>query len=760
MKNFVLTLLLVIFSSLALAADEFVVRDIKMNGLQQISEGTVLNYLPIQVGETFEPANSNHIIRTLYDTGFFKHVALSQEGNTLVVSVVERPMLSSIKVSGNKEIDDEQVKNLLKEYKLEKGTMFDRSTLDKFIQGLRKMYFSYGHYNVEITPEITENKNNRVSVKIKVVEGESAKIKEIKIIGNEAFPSKTLLRKFYSTTPGLKSLFTKSDQYSKQKLDADLEILRSYYMDRGYVKFQIESTQVSLTPDKKTVHIVIRVNEGDQYTVSDVKFTGNLILSKEELRDIVKIKKGDVFSRKKIAMSDTEISKAVGNFGYAFADVNAHPEFDDEKNEVVVIFTVDPGQRAYVRQISFSGNIKTSDEVLRREMRQQEGALFSVSKVQSSQRHIDLLQYMQNTQASIEPVPGIDDQVDLDFKVNETSSGQFTIEGGYGTNGFIFNLKLHQDNVFGSGRTIGIESTNSEIVRNVDLSYYNPYLTTNGIGGGGKIYYTRFTPGKQNVTTYTADRYGANYGVFIPMSDDDRVRFGLEYRNLHISLPGDESVETKKFIDDHGNSFDQIILSTSWRHLGYDRSIFPTKGLTHVLSGEVSLPVTNNTLTYYKVNYRGHWYQPLGKDFIFSALGHVGFGDGFDSYDNLPFFENFFAGGIGSASPVRGYETNTLGPRDSKDKPFGGNFHLGGSLGMIVPNPFNPEMLRPTLFVDAGQVYNSHDHVSFDDIRYSVGISFDIRTPLVPIVLSMAVPINKKSGDETEAIQFFLGASF
>ena len=679
------------------AAQAFVVKDIQVKGLQGISKATVMSYMPVQVGEQFNPAQSADIIRTLYGTGFFNNVSVGQQGNTLIVNVAERPVLASIDLSGNKTIPKDKLKEVLKNLGLVQGRVFDKSILDRVKYSLETEYAALGKYNARITTTITPESRNRVAVKIHISEGRTTEVTRIRLVGNQAFSSSKLIHQLTLSTPHLWSFLTRSDQYSQEKLDSSLEALRAFYMDRGYLKFAIDSTQATLTPDRQHVYLVIHMTEGAVYKVKGYKLAGNLILPQTKLQKLIDIKTGSVFSRQAIQDATKAISKALGDLGYAFANVNVVPTIDEKSKEVFITFYIEPGSRIYVRRINFSGNTKTEDVVLRRSLHQMEGGLVSTSEIKESERLLNLTGYLSNVHVDTAPVPGVSDQVDLNYKVTEAPSAQAIAGVGYGTDGFVINAGVNQSNFLGTGNTLGVNFQNSLYSTDYSLSYNNPFYTPDGIQRGFNVYAQKTTPGNLNITTYTQDTYGGQVNYNIPISSHgDYWLLGYGYQDTILRINANAADQLLNFGRRYGHHFDQVILNTGWSRNGLDRAILPTKGLYQDLFVTVALPGGGKPLEYYKATYDARFYQPLAAGFIFNARTTLGYGAGFGSTEGLPFFANYYAGGIGYNGQVRGYETNSLGPKDTyngavgKDA-LGGNELVRGTAAVIFPNPFEAD---------------------------------------------------------------------
>jgi outer membrane protein insertion porin family len=750
-----LTLLL---NGTAQAFEPFKVLDIRVEGLQRISAGTVFNYLPIKVGQTIDSQDTVNAVKALFKSGFFNDVSLERDGPVLVVFVRERAAISSIDIAGNKDLDSEELLEGLKEIGLAEGRVFDRSLLEKVEQELRRQYFSRGKYAVKIDTTVTPLDRNRVGILINVSEGRAARIKQINLIGNHAFPDEELLDEFSLTTPNFFSAFTKSDQYSKQGLSADLEILRTYYLDRGYLKFNINSTQVSITPDKKDIYITINIAEGNQYKIREVTLNGDLVVPAEELFPLIKINPGDVFSRKQVTESVDKISSLLGNQGYAFANVNTTPEMDDEANEVSLGFFVDPGKRVYVRRINIAGNVGTRDEVLRRETRQMEGGWYSTEQVERSRTRIDRLGFFEDVNVETPTVPGTTDQLDVNYSVTETSSGSVTAGAGFSqTSGVLFNASVQQENFLGTGKRVSFTFDNSEINTVYRFAYTNPYWTVDGVSRGFGLGYRKTDADEANLSDYSTDTRNVDINFGIPINEYDTIRFSVGYQGLDLKENSSSPLQVTDFIDEHGDSFDDAVFTGSWSHDSRNRILFTDTGGLQRISLETTTP--GSGLEYYKLTYQQQRFIPLTRELTLGLKGNLGYGDGFGDYEQLPFFENFFAGGVRS---VRGFEDNTLGPRDSDGDPIGGSFLTVFNAEIIFPIPFVEEAkgVRLSAFFDIGNVFEDYDSFDAGDLRYSAGLAGLWLSPLGPISMSFGFPLNAESDDDEQNFQFTVGTFF
>jgi outer membrane protein insertion porin family len=744
------------------ALESFVVRDIRVEGLQRISAGTVFNYLPVKVGDTVTEQGAQEAIRALHKTGFFRDVRLERQGEVLIVSVVERPSIGSVRIVGTKEISEDDLKKGLKELGLAEGRVYNRSLLDRVEQDLRQQYFSRGYYAVLIKATATPVERNRVAITIDVSEGNPARIRQVKIVGDSVFDEDDLLDEFtQGPAPWWAwfSFLSSRDQYSKQKLAGDIERLRNYYQDRGYLEFAIESTQVTITPDKERLYITLNIREGKKYSIRDFKLAGTFVVPEEELKGLVTIKPGQVFSRKQVTETTKKITERLTNAGYAFANVNAIPEIDREKSQVFFTFYIDPGKRTYVRRINFSGNVSTRDYVMRREMRQLEGSWYAADKIQRSKIRLQRLGYFEDVNIATPAVPGTQDQVDMNVTVKERSTGNILFGVGYSdADGILLNASVNQNNLFGTGNELSAAIDTSKSTRNLNIRHTNPYLTQSGISQSFSLYSTKFDAANAGTAAYNSTTQGVGLVYGVPLSEDNRVFLGFDIERVKISTTTTSSQISQDFVAQYGD--DNFIYkgTLGWTKDTLDSRIFPTSGLILSLSGEAAIP--RSDLQYYKGTAAATGYLPLTEDFTFRAKAEMGYGAGYGDTTELPFYKNFYAGG---STTVRGYKSRSLGPRDSKEPfdPIGGDRRVLANMELLFPLPGatqqDAKSMRLSWFVDGGQVYGPGQTLDLGELRYSTGLAFNWLSPVGPLAFSYAFPLNEKPGDQVERFQFTLG---
>ena len=758
MKKWILFIVCLGMMSSSWAFKPFKISDIRVEGLQRISPGTVFTYLGVKKGEEFNDAKSAQAVRALFKTGFFKDVRLALEGTVVVVFVTERSSIASITIEGNKSIDDNMLKRSFRRLGFVEGRVYNRALLDKIEQELKRTFLSQGKYNVRIKVTSTPMERNRVAIKILISEGKPAKIKKINIVGNTKFTDKQLLRQFKLTAPGALTFYSKNDQYSKQKLKGDLGKLRSFYLDRGYLDFKLSSTQVSISPDKKSIYITVNIIEGEQYRVKNIKLAGRLVVPVSELQELVKIPLGSVYSLRSVTESKKRLTERLGDEGYAFARIKISPVLQRKKKLVSLTIIIDPARRVYVRRIIMVGNLRTSDLVLRREMRQLEGGWYSAKKIQRSRIRLQRLGFFTGVEVGTKPVAGVNDQVDVVFTVKEKPSGNFLASVGYSqTGGVLFNTSVRQDNFLGTGRRVGVAVTNSDITTGYSLSYTNPYYTQHGVSRGFVLKTEETDASEANLSNYKTDEneFSINYGI--PINEFDRIRFGIGYKETSIVATGTSALEVTDFIAFNGEKNETVELTASFSHDTRNKAVFANKGVLHRISAQVALP--SGDLQYFKVRYQHQRFIPISRKLTLFVKGEVAYGDGYDKTGALPFYENYFIGGVKS---VRGFDDNSLGPRDSNNNPIGGAYRVQTSLELIFPPPFatKSKAFRLSAFIDAGNVYKDIDSFDEKTLRVSGGLSVIWISPIGPIRLSFATPIKELEGDETQVVQFSLGSAF
>jgi len=747
-------LAMLLLSAAASALEPFVVKDIRVEGIQRTEAGTVFSYLPVKVGDTMTEEKASAAIRALYATGFFRDVTLEADNGVLIVTVQERPAIAQIDFTGVKEFDTEQLKNGLKQVGLAEGRSFDRALLDRAEQELKRQYVSRGRYSASVTTTVTPLERNRVALNFTVVEGDVSRIRQISIIGAKAFRESELVGLFVLRTPGLMTWFSKHDQYSRQKLQADLETLRSFYLNRGYIEFNIDSTQVSITPDKRDIFITIGITEGERYTVSDVRLAGEMLVPEDQLKPLVALKPGQVFSRELLTESTKAISDRLGNDGYAFANVNASPEVDRDKRTVAFTFFIDPGRRVYVRRINIGGNTRTRDEVIRREMRQIEGGWYSNEKINLSRRRVDKLGYFTEVNVETPSVQGATDQVDVNFTVVEKPTGNILLGAGLSsTDGLILSGAVTQANAFGTGNHLSLQINSGRVNTVYSLSFTNPYATVDGLSRGFDLYRRDVDPTSIDAGQYKTSTLGGLIRFGVPVTEFDTINYGLGYESTSIDVLGSSPLRITNYVATFGNDNTAVLATVGWVRDGRDSLIYPTRGRLQRAYAEVGLP--GGTLQYYKTSYQHQYYYPLTRYNVLMLNGEIGYGGGYDDKP-LPFYKNFYAGGVTS---VRGFEPSSIGPKDANGDPIGGSRKLvvNGEFLFPFPGLRNDRSVRMSAFVDAGLIGETFEA---DAIRVSAGIAVLWVSPLGPLKISAAQPIKKQPDDRVQRFQFTFGAGF
>ena len=805
MKRIAALILLASLSANAFAFDPFVVSDIRIDGLSRISAGTVYNYLPVNKGDRLTSDEAQRAIRALYQTKFFSDVEFDRDGDILVIKVVERPSIAKLTLRGNKDIKTEDLTKGLKEIGLSEGETFDRLALDNVQQELIRQYYNRGKYNVSVIPHVTKLDRNRVAVEIEIREGKAAKIKELNIIGNHAFLDKQIRDGFESSTTNWMSWYSKDDQYSREKLSGDLEKLQSYYMDRGYADFGVDSTQVAIAPDKRAMYIDASIKEGEIYKVSDVKLLGELILPEKTMRQLVFIKPGETFNRGAIEASTKAMKAVLANIGYAYAKVTPVPKLDKEKRTVDLTLYVEPGQRVYVRRVVFAGNTRTEDNVLRREMRQLEGSWYSQAAIDRSKIRLQRLGYFKKVDIDKKLVPGTQDQVDVSVKVEEQSAGSMQFGIGYSQySGIILNASVSQNNLFGTGDSFSISGQRSSYQTSIGVNYYNPYLTDSGIGIGYNAAYSKTDYGNTDFANYSTSAKSFSSFLGIPITETDSVRLGLGISTNKINLF--EGYSPAVLIDYQNEIGNKTIHSwtgtVGWNHDTRNGYWAPTRGGLISASTDIALP--GSTVQFWKLLTEINHYWPIGKGFVLYLDGQVGYGKTYgsngisdtafdalkassaaqdpthvltDMRQDFPFWENFYAGGV---RDVRGFQDNTLGPRicidgSTPDKtgncsagyyaqPIGGAFKVLGTAELYIPIPGLKDVntARVSWFVDVGNAYKDYKNFSASTLRASTGVSLHWQAPIGPLIISFAMPFRTQADDGhyEERIQFTFGSQF
>ena len=738
----------------AFAFDPFVVKDIRVEGIQRVEAGTVFSYLPVKVGDTITDEKASQAIRSLFATGFFKDVSLEVENGVLIINIQERPSVAQIEINGAKEFNKTDLLKGMRSMGLSEGLIFDRALLDKAEQELKRQYVSRGKYAVQVVITTTPLERNRVSVRFDIVEGDVAKIRQISIIGGGAYKESELLEIFKLRTPGLMTWYTKNDQYSKQKLAGDIEALKTYYLDRGYLEFNVDSTQVSITPDKKDVYISIGITEGGQFSVVNLNIAGEILLPRDEALKLVLLKPGEIFSRTKLTESTKAISDRLGNDGYAFANVNAVPEIDREKRNVSFTLFVDPGRRVYVRRINLAGNTRTRDEVIRREMRQIEAGWYSAEKITKSKQRVDRLGYFNEVNVETPSVSGATDQVDVNISVVEKPTGNIMLGAGYGSSeGVILSGGVSQNNVFGTGNFIGLQVNTSKLNTIYSLSFTQPYWTVDGVSRGFDIYKRNFNPTAIGAGQYSTKTLGANGRIGMPFTDIDNVSLGLGYEETNITTFDGSPDRILSYVATFGNLNTAVPATIGWVRDTRDSGIYTTRGGTQRGTLEVGVP--GGTLHYYKIGYQNQRYYPLTSTMTLYLNGDIGIGGGLDDRP-LPFFKNYFLGGVNS---VRGFTTATIGPKYSDGTPIGGSRKIMANAELLFPFPgmANDKSVRFGPFFDSGVV---GEQFIASDLRASVGVGITWVSPFGPIKISMANAIRSQVGDGKQKFQFTFGQMF
>lgn len=757
-KKLLAGLVSALLATSASAFDPFSIKDIRVEGIQRTEAGTVFSYLPVKVGDTMTDEKAAAAIKALFATGFFRDVRLEIEGQVLVVVLEERPAIASLEFSGLKAFKSDDLKKSLREVGLAESRIFDRAVVERAEQELKRQYLAQGHYAVQVTATITPLERNRVGVNFSVVEGDIAKIKQINIIGAAAVSEADLLDLMALRTPGWLTWYTKNDQYSKQKLSGDLEKLRSFYLDRGYLEFNIDSTQVSISPDKQDIYITINITEGERYSVSSVKLAGQLLLPEEELTKLVLVKPGEIFSREKMTDTTKAISERLGNEGYAFANVNAAPELDKEKRLVAFTVFIDPGRRVYVRRVNVTGNTRTRDEVIRREMRQVESGWYDGEKINKSRTRVDRLGYFDEVTVETPPVAGTTDQVDMDIKVKEKPTGNIMLGAGFSSAEKVtLSGSVQQQNLFGSGKHVGVQVSTSKSNKVLSLSHTDPYFTVDGVAQGFDIYSRKTDSSSLAVGTFGSDSFGGGMRWGLPVAEDDYLNLGLSFDRTTLKVDTASPLIYQDYVTRFGATGNTLLGSVGWQKDGRDSLLMTTKGMYRRAVFELSLP--GSTATYARLTYQHQHFFPLDRKLTLALNGEIGIAKPYGNKE-LPFFKNFYAGGIGS---VRGFDASSLGPRDPvTNESLGGDKRLVGNAELLFPVPGmgQDNSVRLSAFIDAGNVWGYGNKFSLGSMRYSAGLALAWNSPMGPLKFSYGNPLNKKTDDKLQRLQFQMGSVF
>ncbi|MCG1039275.1 MULTISPECIES: outer membrane protein assembly factor BamA [Burkholderiaceae] len=748
------------YGIVAHATVPFVVKDIRLEGLQRVEPGTVFAYLPVKQGDTFTDDKGSEAIRALYATGFFSDVKVLAQNDVVVVNVQERPAIGSVDFAGIHEFDKENLTKALRAVGLSNGRYYDKALVDKAEQELKRQYLTRGYYAAEVKTTVTPIDRNRVSILLSVVEGPSAKIRQINFIGNKAFSTSTLRDEMQLSTPNWFSWYTKANLYSKEKLTGDLENIRSYYLNRGYLEFNIDSTQVSISPDKKDMYLTVTLHEGEPYKVSSIKLAGNLLDKEAELAKLVQLKPGERFSAEKLQASTKAIVDKLGEYGYAFASVNAQPDIDQEHHTVNLILQVDPSRRVYVRRVNITGNNKTRDEVIRREMRQFESSWFDSHRLALSKDRVNRLGYFTDVDVTTAPVEGTNDQVDVDVKVTEKPTGAITLGAGFSsTDKVVLSAGVSQDNVFGSGTSLSVNVNTARTYRTLAVTQVDPYFTIDGIKRITDVYYRTYQPLYYSTnSSFRIITAGGDLKFGIPFSEADTVYFGAGVEQNRLDIDSATPRSYIDYVNQFGRVSNNVPVTIGWSRDARDSALVPSRGYYTQANAEYGTPI--GKAQYYKADLQAQYYYSFARGFVLGLNLQGGYGNGLGGKP-YPIFKNYFAGGIGS---VRGYEPSSLGPRDkATNDPIGGSKMIVGNVELTFPLPGTgyDRTLRVFTFLDGGNVWGTEGNsIGANGLRYGYGLGLAWISPIGPLKLSLGFPLAKHDGDQYQKFQFQIGTAF
>lgn len=749
--------ILALFLSSMVSANGFIIEKIEVEGNNRISFETVRSYLTVDVGDELTSKQVHQNLKLLYQTKFFSDIAFYQlEGGVLKIKVLERPSIAEITIEGNELIKTEDMEQALSAIGIKRGRIFNPNQLEAIVVDLRRQYQNQGYYAAEVAINVKELSRNRVALEVDIEEGKAASIGRITLVGNKTYEDKRLKSVMLLSES---AFIGDNDKYAKPKLQSDQESIRSYYMDRGFAEFKLRSTQVSLSLDKTQVFITLNMKEGPQYTVSDVKFSGETIVNVEELKKLQRIAPGDLFSRSKIVATVNALRDRLSEEGYAFAEIEPITELDKDNRLASINFRVEPKERVYVRRVIIRGNTRTRDYVIRRELRQFESAPYSLKAVRRSNTRLNRLGYFKTAKVDIERVAN--DQVDLVVDVEEQSTGSFNAGVGFSQiDGVSLTMGITERNVIGSGYKSNLNLRYSKATKSADVGVTNPYFTVDGVALGGGLYYREVDAEELGVSDYTTNNYGIRFSLGYPTSEWSHLSYGIKFDDQKLVCASDDFIVCNDYADEYGTHFNSVRYTMGWSYDTKNAFYFPTDGHVSSISGELLVP-TSSKVSFYKLYLDETLFQPISNNFTFKLKGSLAYGDGIGDFDGLPFYEHFYAGGIGS---VRGYEPNSLGPQydeatDGSDRPAGGNIRIITNAELIFPMPFIDDSgnLRLSLFVDAGNVFNDWDTVKLEDIRTSTGLGVAWITPVGPLQFSLARALNEQDGDKTQVFQFNLG---